>query len=31
MKKWSDVFSTKPYDYLKLVLEGEVPWYDKKG
>lgn len=28
-KKWSDVFSTKPYDYLKLVLEGEVPWYDK--
>ena len=28
-KKWSDVFSTKPYDYLKLVLEGEVPWYDR--
>lgn len=28
-KKWSDVFSTKPYDYLKLAFEGEVPWYDK--
>ena len=28
-KKWSDVFSTKPYDYLKLAYEGEVPWYDK--
>ena len=28
-KKWSDVFSTKPYDYLKVAFEGEVPWYDK--
>ena len=28
-KKWSEVFSTKPYDYLKLVYEGEVPWYNK--
>lgn len=28
-KKWCDVFSTKPYDYLKLAFEGEVPWYDK--
>jgi hypothetical protein len=28
-KKWSDVFSTKPYDYLKIAFEGEVPWYDK--
>lgn len=28
-KKWSDVFSTKPYDYLKLAYEGEIPWYDK--
>ena len=30
-KKWSDVFSTKPYDYLKLVYEGEVPWFDKEN
>lgn len=29
-KKWSDVFSTKPYDYLKIAFEGEVPWYDKE-
>lgn len=28
-KKWSDVFSTKPYDYLKIVFNGEIPWYDK--
>lgn len=27
-KKWSDVFSTKPYDYLKIAFEGDVPWYD---
>lgn len=28
-KKWSDVFSTKPYDYLKITFEGNIPWYDK--
>ena len=28
-KKWSDVFSTKPYDYLKIAFEGNIPWYDK--
>lgn len=28
-KKWSDVFSTKPYDYLKIAFEGAIPWYDK--
>ena len=28
-KKWCDVFSTKPYEYLKLAYEGEVPWFDK--
>lgn len=27
-KKWSDVFSTKPYDYLKIVFDGEIPWFD---
>lgn len=30
-KKWSDVFSTKPYDYLKIAFEGEVPWFDKNN
>lgn len=28
-KKWSDVFTCKPYEYLKLVSEMRVPWYDK--
>lgn len=28
-KKWSDVFTIKPYDYLKIILEGDVPYYDK--
>ena len=28
-KKWSDVFSTKPYDYLKIAFDGDIPWYDK--
>ena len=27
-KKWSDVFSTKPYDYLKITFNGDIPWYD---
>jgi hypothetical protein len=30
-KKWTDVFSAKPYDYLKIAYEGEVPWYDKNN
>lgn len=29
-KDWSDVFAIKPYDYLKIILEGEVPFFDKK-
>ena len=28
-KKWQDVFTAKPYDYLQLVQEGKVPWYDR--
>ena len=28
-KKWHDVFAIKPYDYLKIILDGEVPYYDK--
>ena len=27
-KKWSDVFSIKPYDYLNVVFKGEIPWFD---
>lgn len=30
-KKWDDVFSVKPYDYLKIVYEGNVPWFDKEN
>lgn len=28
-KVWSDVFVAKPYDYLSIILDGEVPFYDK--
>lgn len=28
-KKWSDVFTAKPYDYLSVILEGKTPWFDK--
>lgn len=28
-KKWTDVFGTKTYEYLKIAYEGEVPWFDK--
>lgn len=30
-KKWQDVFTTKPYDYLQLVLDGKMPWYDRES
>lgn len=28
-KKWGDVFVTKPYDYLSIILDGKVPFFDK--
>lgn len=28
-KKWNDVFACKTYEYLKLVSEMRIPWYDK--
>lgn len=28
-KKWDEVFTVKPYDYLKLAFNGESPWFDK--
>lgn len=28
-KKWSDVFVAKPYEYLSIVLDGNVPFFDK--
>ena len=30
-KVWSDVFVAKPYDYLSIVLDGGVPFYDKEN
>jgi len=28
-KKWSDVFVVKPYDYLDVIVNGEIPFYSK--
>lgn len=28
-KKWFDVFVPKPYDYMALVMQGKLPWYDR--
>lgn len=28
-KKWQDVFTCKPYEYLNLVAQMRIPWYDK--
>ena len=30
-KVWSDVFVAKPYEYLSIILDGEVPFYDKQN
>lgn len=30
-KKWQDVFTCKPYDYLSLVSQMKTPWYDKSN
>jgi len=29
-KKWTDVFVVKDYNYLSIIVEGEVPFYDKE-
>lgn len=28
-KRWQDVFTCKPYEYLKLVAEMRTPWFDR--
>lgn len=28
-KKWQDVFSVKSYDYLSLVSQMKIPWFDR--
>ena len=30
-KKWDDVFVIKTYEYCDIVLEGKVPYFDKKN
>ena len=29
-KKWTDVYSEKPYDFLAIVVEGGIPYYNKE-
>ena len=29
-KKWQEVFTCKPYEYLNLVAQMRVPWFDKQ-
>ena len=29
-KKWQDVFSTKPYEYLSLISQMKIPGYDRE-
>lgn len=28
-KQWTDVYGVKTYDYLKVALAGEVPYFDQ--
>jgi hypothetical protein len=28
-KKWTDVFSAKSYEYLSIILNKQIPWFDK--
>lgn len=28
-KKWTDVFGTKTYEYLKIAYDGDIPWFDR--
>lgn len=29
-KKWYDVYTVKPYEYMSIILQGGVPIYDKE-
>ena len=29
-KKWQDVFTAKPYEYLCLIQDGKYPWFDRE-
>lgn len=30
-KVWSDVFVAKPYEYLEVIIDGGIPWYDRES
>ena len=30
-KQWTDVYGVKTYDYLKVALAGEVPYFDQES
>ena len=30
-KKWQDVFTCKPYEYLNLVAQMKTPWFDREN
>ena len=30
-KKWQDVFTCKPYEYLSLVSQQKIPWFDRNS
>ena len=30
-KTWRDVFGVKTYEYLSLVKDGKIPWYDRES
>lgn len=29
-KRWQDVFTAKPYEYLQLISDGKYPWFDRE-
>lgn len=30
-KMWYDVFAIKPYEYLSIIINGEIPWFDRES
>lgn len=30
LKKWNEVYTVKPYEYMKIIIGGGVPVYDKE-
>lgn len=30
-KIWSDVFVAKPYEYLEVIINGGIPWFDRNS